>query len=297
MTPGGVAVALASLVAATTLVVRAQQEPPPVFRSIVNSVEVDVSVRERGRPALNLAARDFELRDNGVVQTILDVSQEALPIEATLVVDLSGSVQGALLTQLVRAVQEVQRQLRPTDRARLVTFNQRVRETVADDTHRAISAITEVVPQGQTSLFDALVLSFIAPPSPSYRQMALVFTDGQDTMSFLEAPAVLDVARRSNLAVFTIAVSDGMMRTPFAAAHESLFKELAEETGGFLVVLQRDQELSGAFVRAMEQFRTSYVLRYQATGVKRDGWHDLGVRVTRAGAYDVRARRGYFGTR
>jgi len=288
---------LAWLVGATTLVATTPQDQQPVFRSVVDSVMVDVSVRQRGRPTTNLTIRDFELRDNGIVQTIDDVSREALPIEATLVVDLSGSVQGVLFQKLVRAVQEVERHLRPTDRTRLVTFNHRVREIVGDGTRPPGAGIAEVVPRGQTSLFDGLVLSFIVPPNPSFRQMAIVFTDGQDTMSFLDARAVLEVARRANIAVFTVAVAEGTERLPFSAAHEALFKELADQTGGLTVVLQRDQDLGDAFVRAIEQFRTSYVLRYTATGVKREGWHDLTVSVKRSGTYEVRARRGYFGTK
>ena len=49
--------------------------------------------------------------------------------------------------------------------------------------------------------------------------------------------------------------------------------------------------------RALDEFRTSYTLRYTLTGVPRPGWHDIKVKVTHAAARGatIRARRGYFG--
>jgi hypothetical protein len=61
-------------------------------------------------------------------------------------------------------------------------------------------------------------------------------------------------------------------------------------------ILQKDEDLGPTFLRALNEFRTSYVLRYQRTGIE-PGWHELSVKVTRSGSYDIRARKGYFGSR
>ena len=48
-----------------------QERQPPTFRTSTNLVRVDVSVMDRdGRPVRSLSADDFELRENGEVQTI-----------------------------------------------------------------------------------------------------------------------------------------------------------------------------------------------------------------------------------
>jgi len=62
-------------------------------------------------------------------------------------------------------------------------------------------------------------------------------------------------------------------------------------------VTSNDADLLNApFLRALDEFRTSYVLRYTLQGVKRAGWHDLSVRIVKPGTnYSVRARRGYIG--
>ena len=72
-------------------------------------------------------------------------------------------------------------------------------------------------------------------------------------------------------------------------------ENIAERTGGALVTDQSGSGLSRVFDRAVEEFRTSYMLRYTPTGVRAGGWHEIVVKITRRGSYDVRARRGYEG--
>jgi len=288
----GLAVAIG--VAAASLPLGARQE---VFRSRVDLVALDVSVRRQGQPAPDLTAADFEVRDNNVRQQVLDISRETLPIDVTLVVDLSESVAGPLLDSLTRAVDSVRRRLRPQDRATLATFTHRM------DAWRVMTGAPAAgpapvalgTPRGNTSLYDAMVVALIAPPVPDRRQMAIVFTDGYDTSSFLGETDVREVAARSGLTVFTVAVTDGTARVPQHSPDEAFFTGVAAATGGEAVVLQRDQDLGGPFLQAFENFRTSYVLRYTPAGVARAGWHDLSVKVLKAGRYEVRARKGYVG--
>ncbi len=265
-----------------------------VFRSSVDSVSVDVSVRQRGRDVTDLAAADFDVLDNGLTQRIVDISREALPIDVTIVVDLSGSVQGQVLDALTRAIGAVGQRLRPMDRTSIVTFNTRVSEVRALAPGGLPTPVTLGTPVGGTSLFDAVTVSLIAPPEPGRRRMALIFTDGLDTSSFVDGSSLIEVAKRSEMAVFTVALASGTANRRQRPPHEVLFGDLAEATGGAMVVLQRDQDLSVSFVQAFDDFRTSYVLRYAHDGPVQPGWHELAVRVTRRGTYDIRAKQGYF---
>ena len=85
------------------------------------------------------------------------------------------------------------------------------------------------------------------------------------------------------------------MGTQVRPPHEAWLQSLTEVNGGRLEVVQGDGTLDASFARAVETFRTSYVLRYTVSSGRRAGWHDVVVRVTRPGDVDVRARRGYFG--
>lgn len=280
-----------ALLAAATAGATAQQ---PVFRASTASITVDVSVRQNGRPVTDLRPDDFEVRDTGLVQQVTEVTRETLPIDVTCIVDLSGSVQGPVLDALARSINAIGLRLRPTDRASVITFNQQIRQVRPLQPGGWPDGLRLGTPSSLTSLFDAVTVALIASPEIGRRRMAIIFTDGLDISSFLDGDGLIEIARRSGTAVFTVALSEGTVRRPQRPAHEDLFTTLSETTGGVLDVLQRDEDLSGSFAQAFEDFRTSYVLSYAYDGPPLAGWHPIEVRVTRPGQFDVRARQGYF---
>src|SRR5438309_10178360 len=105
------------------------QDVPP-FTTAVEAVYVDVFVTRDGRPVAGLAARDFEVRDNGVKQEVALAHLEEVPIVAVLVFDASGSVAGARLEDLRAAGRALLGGLRPQDEAALVTFSHELRVVV-----------------------------------------------------------------------------------------------------------------------------------------------------------------------
>src|SRR5712671_5652954 len=78
-------------------------QPPPVFKSGVEVVELDVSVTRGGQPVQGLVARDFALTDNGVAQDVQSVTLDRLPLSITMILDTSESVDGDRLAHLVQA--------------------------------------------------------------------------------------------------------------------------------------------------------------------------------------------------
>src|SRR6476619_5970501 len=74
------------------------------FTSGVDVVLVDALVTDGHKPIGGLTAADFELRDNGVVQTLDAASPESLPLSVLFVLDTSGSVAGEKMQHLARAV-------------------------------------------------------------------------------------------------------------------------------------------------------------------------------------------------
>lgn len=69
-------------------------------------------------------------------------------------------------------------------------------------------------------------------------------------------------------------------------------RDVAARTGGQVHWLWQDADV---FERILDEFRSSYLLRYTPEGVERTGWHELEVKIARPGSFDVRARRGYEG--
>lgn len=292
MKPGAAVVLLACAGAAGLSAAAADQEP--VFRSGTVSVLVDVAVHQNGRPVPDLGPSDFAVLDGGLAQAVDEVLRESFPIDLTCIVDLSRSVQGPVLTGLSRAIDAVGERLRPTDRASVITFNQQIRLVRPLEPGSWQKGLALGTPTALTSLFDAVTVSLISRPEVGRRRMAIVFTDGLDSSSFVDGTTLVDLARRAETAVFVVALTGGTTRRPARPPHEALFATLAETTGGALAVLQGDEDLSRSFIDAFESFHSSYVLRYVYTGPPLPGWHPIEVRVTRPGTFEIRARQGYF---
>ena len=293
------------LVAAEVLSPRAQplaaQAPVASFRGRADSVAVDVAVRDRGRPVTGLQASDFAVRDNGVLQSVSDLTYETLPIDVTIALDVSESVTGAVLEQLGRSVRQLAADLTPRDRFRLVTFNARISRTLEFGAPAQVrdAALDQIRPFGGTALLDAMAVALTATPTPDRRQLVVVFSDGEDSDSVIEPAELLEIARRTTPTLSLVLASPSLRSAGVAppasavdAARAQTYAQLARETGGIVESVDAGDSLSGAFRRMLTDFRSSYVLHFVPNGVEATGFHTLDVQVKRPGV-EVRARRGY----
>jgi Ca-activated chloride channel family protein len=283
---------------------RAGSAQVPTFRAEVNAVVVDVSVRDRSRrPVANLRAADFQVIDNGVPQQVDNVSYGKLPIDVTVALDVSYSVTGSVLERLRRAVGQLMRDLRREDRLKLILFNMRVTRIVdfttdADAVDRAIRTVTA---GGGTSLLDALSVALVSASAPDRRQLLVFFTDGNDSTSVTAPETLTSVAQRTRgtLTFVMPALPQPVRRLPAIGPQQSLrplapvLSAIAVETGGSVLPVDEYTDLTGAFRRVLDDFRSAYVLYYNPRGVERGGYHALEVRVKHEGA-TVQARRGYW---
>lgn len=281
----------------------AVQDPAPVFRASADVVTVEAAVRRDRRPVTGLTAADFELFDNGVPQQITSLSYEKLPIDVTVVLDVSASVTGSVLDELRRALRQLRSDLGPQDRLRLLTFNMSVRRIVDFDAPATTvdAALASLSAGGSSAVFDSLAVALVSPVPAGRRQLIVLFSDGQDSSSIIEADTLLDVARRSSPTVAVVLSSPARQRPASlvrtasklgSATVGDLADQIAGETGGFVAAIAAGDNLTSTFRRVLEQFRTSYVLYFTPTGVERNGAHTIEVRVKRA-KVEVRSRRGY----
>ena len=299
----GVAILAASALMATSLLGQMAQQQSPVFRASADVVTVDAAVQRDRRPVTGLKPADFELLDNGVPQEISDVAYERLPIDVTLVLDVSASVSGSVLEELGRALRQVRADLLPSDRLRLLIFNMSVRRLVdfSQPAANIDEALASVRGGGSSAVFDSLAVALSTFDAPGRRRLVVLFTDGQDSSSISDAETLLEVARRTTPTVAIILGTPNaerpasLLRTSSTVSTLSvgaLSDRLALETGGMVAPLKPGENLTSKFRRMLQEFRSSYVLYFTPRGVERSGAHTLEVRVKRPGV-DVRARRGY----
>jgi VWFA-related protein len=272
----------------------------PTFRAGVDLVAVDVSVTRGGRPVAGLKLENFIVLDNGVRQKLEGMVTERVPLDATLVLDASGSLGGGRLIELKRAAETFLSGLSAQDRVSLMTFSHKVllRCPLTSDFPAVRAALVWTESHGATALYDATYVALRLPEPGQRRVIAILFTDGFDNASWLSPDEVVDAARQSNVIIYGVTRAE-YARSPRGAVFATnggsaldFLRSVSDATGGQLFRTEMNDSLEGAFVRVLENVRARYLLRYSPDRLT-PGWHRLEVRLKNAKG-DVTARRGYF---
>jgi Ca-activated chloride channel family protein len=309
----GLAALLVLMVVATTVLPGAQH-----FTSRALAVRVDVLVTDGRQPLIGLTGRDFELKDDGVVQAIAEIEHEQIPLNLILVFDTSASVAGARLRALLDAGQSLVQQLRDGDRVAVLSFASRVRllAPLTPSRQQVRGALAALAAAGTTSLRDAAFAALALRGADPGRTLLLIFSDGDDTSSWLSRAQVVEAARRTDAVIYAVAVAreqtvtrlavsapgwPGALSTMQGVRQETVavrsagrfLEELTQESGGRVLFATSDADLRGAFTKTLAEIRDRYVLSYTPTGVAATGWHRLDVTL-KGKKGKVTARRGYF---
>ncbi|HEX6464314.1 MAG TPA: VWA domain-containing protein [Vicinamibacterales bacterium] len=265
-----------------------QAQQHPTFFSRAVGVRVDALVTDGRKPVAGLTAQDFELRDNGVLQSVDVTIASDVPLNAVLAFDTSASVQGKRRRDLIDAGDTFLDGLKPVDRASLLTFSRDVAPRVRSTTDFAAvrTELDRIAPGGLTSLMDGVYAALTVALAQTDPPLVLVCTDGTDTSSWLDPREVLEAAKRSNAVIYAVTSADARRSTSLA--------DLANATGGQILSVKSSAELSTTFRRILQEFRSRYILTYSPTGVRAGGFHAIDIRVKRRGLV-VRARPGYVG--
>jgi VWFA-related protein len=193
--------------------------------------------------------------------------------------------------------------LKPNDLAQVIDFDSRVsiRQTFTSSHQQLESAIQQTVAGGSTSLHNAIYVSLKelgkikATNEEDVRRQALIlFSDGEDTSSLVSFEEVLDLAKRSETAIYTIALrGDDTSVRGFREA-EFIMRQLAQETGGRSFFPARIEDLSGVYSQIAEELASQYTIGYQSKNSRVDGaFRRIIVQVARPNT-TPRTKRGYF---
>jgi len=283
------------------------QAAKPTFRSAVDLVSVAAVVRDkRGRFARSLRKEDFVVQEGGARREIIEFrSDENSPVRVALLFDVSGSMRMANRLDAARqAARHLLSALRfgpvgasLVDEAAVFSFDMNLQslQPFTANVGAIETALSRVVPYGQTSLYDAIEQTArqVAETRPAdrYRRAVVVFTDGQDTSSLLKPEQVSAVASAIDVPVYVITVrTSGDKERDDARTEESQLEALARWTGGQLFVTSAPAHESVAARQIVEELRHQYVIAFSASAGA--GWRALDVK-TKDRDLTVRARSGY----
>ena len=166
------------------------------------------------------------------------------------------------------------------------------------------SAIKKTSAGGSTSLYNAVYIALkdlkkvVAKNTEEIRRQAIVvLSDGEDTSSLLPFEEVLDLAKRSETAIYAIGLrapdGPGTTTKGFKEA-EFVLRQFAQETGARSFFPNQLSELSGVYGQISDELSSQYTVGYTSRNPKRDGsWRRVVVRVTRP-SMTARTKLGYF---
>jgi Ca-activated chloride channel family protein len=300
---------LVSAAAAAALRIAAAQTPQPPqvpFRAGVDVVSLNVTVTDgTARYITDLAQDDFNVFEDGVKQDVTFFSRTNLPIALALLIDTSASMESKLPTAQEAAVGFAKR-LRAQDLAEVIDFDSRV--VVLASFTNGVSDLEQAIRKtsagGSTSLYNAVYIALkdlkkvVAKNSEEIRRQALVvLSDGEDTSSLLPFEEVLDLAKRSETAIYAIGLRSpdgpGTATKGFKEA-EFVLRQFAQETGGRSFFPSQLSDLANVYGQISDELSSQYTVGYTSRNPRRDGsWRRVIVRVNRPNLTS-RTKLGYF---
>jgi Ca-activated chloride channel family protein len=282
---------------------QSQQPPSQVFRGGVELVSLNVTVMDGTKYVTDLSQDDFEVFEDGAQQSLTLFARGQQPIALAVLLDTSASMDERLGTAQEAAIGFAKR-LKSDDAMEVIDFDSQVHilQTFTADTTALEKAIRQTTANGSTALYNAVYISLkelkkvrAASAEEIRRQAIVVLSDGDDTSSLVEYDEVLDLAKRSETAIYSIGLRpQSIGRRDFKEA-EFVLRQLSQETGGRVFFPTNVSDLAKIYDQISEELASQYTLAYASKNPLRNGaWRRIVVRVKRPGAV-ARTRQGYYG--
>jgi len=293
MTRTLVPIALAAAIC--VIPIHAQQTQKPI-RVSTRTVALYATVTDSDKHLVpDLEEGDFDIYDNGKLQTINQFDNQPQPISVVVMLDTSGSMTGSL-DLVYRAAEQFLLRLLPHDQGMVGAFNDKIElhpEGFTTDRDHLISLLKELDFGNPTRLYDAVDQSMAQLKPLTGRKVVLVFTDGDDNSSKVGAGEVTDRGRLEDVMVYSVGLEneffDGARRV--RTSPDRGLRRLSDETGGGFFLLKKTDELTSTFTRVAQELHSQYLLGFSPQTL--DGKvHKLEVKVKKPGM-TARARKSY----
>ena len=292
-----------SLLSAATIPRRlAGQTPPPRqspkrFETSVEVVTVTATVTNPdGRIVTDLRADEFEVLEDGVKQTVSQFVSDRVPVSLAVLLDISDSMVGERLKDARHALDRFLFELlAKEDEYSLLLFNHT--PTVAarwtSDPEVVRPALDAMRGWGGTAIYDAVAASLpLFDTRHRQRAAGVIISDGADTASDIELPALRAKLPRTDAFFYAVAIDRDDPRAINRRVNPYALRGITDDTGGYTELVKDTSELGPATARIADELNHQYTLGFTMTHPADDKFHSLRVRVTRP-QHRVRSRRGY----
>jgi Ca-activated chloride channel homolog len=272
------------------------------FRVGVDLVHFAVVVTDKhGKPVSGLTAADFEVLERGKRQRVTYFAGEesalAPPLHLGFLLDNSGSMEADIKDVRSAAIKFLNQNEQAAD-VTLVDFDTEVRVSRygQNDYPRLIERIRSRRPEGWTAFYDALGVYLSGAASQVGQKILVIYTDGGDTRSSINAGEVIDLLKASDVTLYAI----GYLEHQSSSIRNNSRSELhrfASLTGGQAFFPTSVKELDEIYEQIHSDISARYNLGYSSTDTTTDGaWRTVEIKLKRPdlkGA-KLRTRAGYF---
>jgi len=270
------------------------------FHVDVKLVSVFVNVTdENGAPAAGFSREDFSIFEDGRPQEIAVFERKAeLPLNLTLAIDTSGSVQKDMSEEAGAAKRFAHAIMRPQDQMSVLQFATTVRELQPFTNKVSLidHGLNELRGDWATALYDAICLGSESLGKKQGRKVLVVVSDGDDTAKSSTYAQALEAALRNEVMIYSIIDVPIEASAGRDTGGEHALITISEQTGGKHFYVS-DGGLDRAFARVSEDLRTQYLIGYyphhQMPGTD---FHRITVTIPRAAPdeYNIRNKTGYY---
>jgi len=275
-------------------------DPDDIVRISSNLVPIPVSVVDsRGNALVNLKLDDFELRVDGQLRPLSDISRSETSVQLAMLFDNSGSLDFARDFEKHAAIRFFRKVMRASDEA--AVFSIETESYLAQPLTKDVTKLEQTIagfgrPEGGTSLFDAIVLAggYLRPYSG--RKVVVIVSDGIETTSRInEFDAVIQHVLADDCQVYVVQTGLYEGANLRALAAERRMEQLTEQTGGAVYLPKTVSELDLAFDQIAADLSQQYVLSYYPLPEHRDGrLHVIDLKIKTRNDVRLRSRKGYY---
>ena len=267
------------------------------FKVSTNTVALYATVMDADKRLVpDLVEEDFEVYDNGKLQTITSFDNKPLPITVVVMLDSSGSMTLAL--DLVKAAAEqFLLRMMPEDQGMVGAFNDKIQfipDAFTPSRDELIRSLKNLDFGYPTRLYDAVGESMGQLKGIPGRKVVLVFTDGDDNASKVGSGEITDRARVEDVMIYSVGLENVYFngQQKVRSSPDRGLKRMSEETGGGFFLLKKTDELGPTFTRVAQELHSQYVLGF--TPQVLDGKiHKLDLKIKQKPSMTARARKSY----
>lgn len=274
-------------------------------------VPIPVTVIDaNGRAVTNLKLSEFELKIDGKVAEISDLTRSETPIRLAMLFDNSSSVMIAREFEKQAALKFFRRVIRPEkDLAALYSVSTATK--LEQPFTAEISSLTRAIemfppPVGATALLDGVIQAAYYLGGVPGRRVIVIVSDGDDTASDSSLEEVIKALQVENCQVYIVKTTDfeNFKRTGSRRGNANIRQlaaerrmiEFANQTGGSVHSPVDENEVDEAFRQITAALSQQYILSYYPDDEsgKRGAFREITLSVKDKPGLTVRTRKGYY---